>query len=115
MAGDGLDAEVIIIGAGVAGAGSAYHLAQAGCKSVLVLESGRVGVGQDGNAGTGEHAEPRYSGSATMASPANTIKMVIQLYASSSAEYVQHHGKQGASDYLRFGALDSNHRSRTLV
>ena len=93
------DAEVIIIGSGVAGAASAYHLAEAGCKNVIVLESGKAGIGEDG--GHGGESEPRLSGSAVMASPANTIKMVIQLYACSSEEYVQHHGMQGARDYLR--------------
>lgn len=96
-----MDAEVIIIGAGVSGAGSAYHLANAGCKDVLVLESGKIGLGYEGGSGLGEEAEPRYSGTAVMASPANTIKMVIQLYACSSAEYVRLNGKEGAQAYLR--------------
>ena len=34
-------AEVVIIGAGVIGASVAYHLAQKGCESVLVLERNR--------------------------------------------------------------------------
>lgn len=96
-----MHAEVIIIGAGVAGAGSAYHLANAGCKDVLVLESGKVGVGYEGGSGLGAEAEPRYSGTAVMASPANTVKMVVQLYACSSVEYMRHHGKEGARAYLR--------------
>ena len=44
-------ADVVIIGAGVMGASVAYHLAERGCRDVLVLERGdRAGLGSTGKA-----------------------------------------------------------------
>lgn len=37
--------DVIVIGAGVIGCSTAYHLARLGCRSVLVLDRGQVGAG----------------------------------------------------------------------
>ena len=41
-------AEIVIIGAGVVGLSTAYHLARAGLRSILVLERGTVGSGSTG-------------------------------------------------------------------
>src|SRR5215211_8816448 len=46
-------AEVVIIGAGVIGASVAYHLAQKGCESVLVLERNREAGGGSTSRATG--------------------------------------------------------------
>jgi sarcosine oxidase, subunit beta len=51
-------AEVVVIGAGVIGASVAYHLAQKGCDSVLVLERNREpGMGSTGKATGGFRAQ----------------------------------------------------------
>ena len=51
-------AEVVIIGAGVIGASVAYHLAQKGCESVLVLERKReAGRGSTSRATGGFRAQ----------------------------------------------------------
>jgi len=46
-------ADVVIIGGGIMGASTAYHLARRGCTNVVVLESGEMfGLGSTGlNAG----------------------------------------------------------------
>ena len=51
-------AEVIIAGAGIVGASVAYHLTQAGCKDVLVLErETRLGLGSTGKSMGGVRAQ----------------------------------------------------------
>ena len=51
-------AEVVIIGGGVVGASVAYHLAEAGCRDVLVVERGRqLGEGSTGRATGGVRAQ----------------------------------------------------------
>ena len=51
-------AEVVIIGAGVVGASVAYHLAEAGCTDVLMIERGaRQGLGSTGRATGGVRAQ----------------------------------------------------------
>ena len=46
-------ADVVVIGGGIMGASTAYHLARRGCTDVVVLESGEMfGLGSTGlNAG----------------------------------------------------------------
>src|SRR6185369_16560565 len=46
-------ADVVIVGGGIMGASTAYHLAKRGCRNVVVLESGEMfGLGSTGlNAG----------------------------------------------------------------
>ena len=51
-------ADVVIIGGGVVGASVAYHLAEAGCRDVLVVERGReLGEGSTGRATGGVRAQ----------------------------------------------------------
>lgn len=51
-------AEVVIIGGGVVGASVAYHLTEAGCRDVLVVERGRsLGEGSTGRATGGVRAQ----------------------------------------------------------
>lgn len=51
-------AEVVIIGAGIVGASIAYHLTEAGCKDVLVLErETRLGLGSTGKSMGGVRAQ----------------------------------------------------------
>jgi glycine/D-amino acid oxidase-like deaminating enzyme len=88
------ECEVVIVGAGVAGLSAAYHLMKAGVSNVVIIEAGPH---------AGEGIAPRHSGSATMAD-APTIKMMVQLYASSSEEFIHHHGKEGAQRYLNLTA-----------
>jgi glycine/D-amino acid oxidase-like deaminating enzyme len=96
--------DVIIVGAGVAGASTAYHLsnvfaakkekANGGSSSpttprILVIDAGSA---------AGEGVAPRCSGTATMDDAvAPTIKMMSQLFAGSSEDFARHHGG-GASD-----------------
>ncbi len=51
-------ADVVVIGGGVVGASVAYHLAEAGCRNVLVVERGaRLGLGSTGRATGGVRAQ----------------------------------------------------------
>src|SRR5579859_7529076 len=51
-------ADVIIVGAGIVGASIAYHLIEAGCKNVLVLErETRLGLGSTGKSMGGVRAQ----------------------------------------------------------
>src|ERR1035438_8494788 len=51
-------AEVVIVGAGIVGASIAYHLTEAGCKDVLVLErETRLGLGSTGKSMGGVRAQ----------------------------------------------------------
>ncbi len=51
-------AEIVIIGAGIVGASIAYHLTEAGCKDVLVLErETRLGLGSTGKSMGGVRAQ----------------------------------------------------------
>jgi sarcosine oxidase subunit beta len=51
-------ADVVIIGGGVVGASIAYHLAEAGCRDVLILErEGGTGLGSTGRATGGVRAQ----------------------------------------------------------
>jgi glycine/D-amino acid oxidase-like deaminating enzyme len=88
------ECEVVIVGAGIAGASAAYHLMKSGVSNVVIIEAGSK---------AGEGIAPRRSGSATMAE-APAIKMMVQLFASSSDEFIHHHGKEGAKRYLRLTA-----------
>ena len=95
--------DVVIVGAGVAGCSAAYHLQkhhyqqqqqqhqQEELPSLLVLEAA-------GQAGHG--VAPRQSGSATM-EVAPCIKMMVQIFAGSTEQFVAHHGRDGARRYLR--------------
>jgi glycine/D-amino acid oxidase-like deaminating enzyme len=88
------ECNVVIVGAGIAGASAAYHLHKAGVSNVVIIEAGSQ---------AGEGLAPRKSGSATMAD-APTVKMMVQLFGSSSDEFMHHHGEQGAKRYLRLTA-----------
>ena len=107
-------AECVVVGAGVAGAAAALHLAAHGA-DVLVLEAGEVGCGIMGarelpaHASTrdGDEREVHYSatsGSAVLPAPVSCVKMAIRLYACSTKEYVRQHGAAGARAYLRAAA-----------
>jgi sarcosine oxidase subunit beta len=51
-------AEVVVVGAGIVGASIAYHLTEAGCKNVLVLErETRLGLGSTGKSMGGVRAQ----------------------------------------------------------
>jgi len=106
-------AEVVIVGAGVAGAGAAYHLVSSGVKNIVVLEAGSIGNGCHDTPKSPDHArndldmdqEVEYrhahrSGTAVLPET-STIKMMVQLYASSSADFITHHGREGAQRYLQ--------------
>ena len=99
------ECEVLVIGAGVAGATSAHALAAAGVKDICVIDSGRAGVGfatKPSGAATDAPVYPNnlYSGTAVMSDPTSTIKMMVTLYPSSSAEFISHHGVEGAKRYI---------------
>jgi glycine/D-amino acid oxidase-like deaminating enzyme len=86
--------DVVIVGAGVAGVSAAYHI-QKTCPDtkLLMLDAGPcAGVGRP----------PRHSGSATMmTSGRSCIKMMVQIFAGSCDDFTRHHGREGASRYLR--------------
>lgn len=86
-----LQCEVLIVGAGVAGAAAAYHLSEAGVRDILIVDAGSQ---------PGEATPDRRSGSAVMDNVAPTIKMMVQVYASSSKNFIAHHGRVGAKRYL---------------
>lgn len=86
--------EVVIVGAGVAGASTAHHLMTAGVRNILVVDGGSL---------PGEGEEERKSGSAVM-DVAPTIKMMVQAYAASSKTFLAHHGRDGARRYLSLTA-----------
>lgn len=86
--------EVIIVGAGVAGASAAYHLSEAGVSDILII---------DGGSQAGEARPGRPSGSAVMQA-APTIKMMVQVFASGSKDFIAHHGEEGARRYLSITA-----------
>lgn len=50
-------ADVVVVGGGVTGASIAFHLAEAGVRDVVVLESGRLGSGSTGRAMGGMRAQ----------------------------------------------------------
>ena len=83
--------QVAIVGAGVAGASAAYHLAAAGVSDLIVLDKGDA---------PGQGWTERTSGTAVMTTAAPTIKMMVQLFAASSSTFVKHHGRVGAMRYL---------------
>ena len=107
--------EVLVIGAGVSGATSLYSLFNAGVKDIVIIDSGRSGVGNESGKVAAEHAfireddldksrtfpHARKSGTAVMDYPTSTIKMMVNLYASSSKDFISHHGVDGARRYLK--------------
>ena len=122
---------VLIVGGGVAGASAAYHLSQAGCQDIVVLDQGVVGEGESSASAAVGHASLRdgdleapwgtwrfhesaargaflganSSGSAVYPVPVNAIKMIINLYPLSSRDFVRVHGEAGARRYLRLAFL----------
>ena len=103
--------EVVVVGAGVAGASATFHLAQAGVKDILVVDAGPA---------PGQGTSPRFSGSAVMtaAAAAPTIKMMVQLYATDSKTFISHHGQEGAARYLsltREGLMLQKQLAKTIA
>jgi glycine/D-amino acid oxidase-like deaminating enzyme len=114
--------DVVVVGAGVAGASAAYALAQSGARKIAVLDCGESGKGSlDGQTiDDTVHLHANRSGSAVMdnASPSR-IKMIVsclflanvhspttqstqvQVYPKSSNLFIAHHGEAGARRYLR--------------
>lgn len=96
------DFDVVIVGAGIAGCSAAYHLQQqqkqssstssSVMPSLLILDAAdQAGVG----------TAPRHSGSATMdTTVAPCVKMMVQVFAGNTQEFVAHHGHEGARRYL---------------
>lgn len=105
---DNCNYDVIVIGAGVAGASIVHHLLQEGLycptntqgdndgapiRSILVVDAGPA---------PGEGCDDRKSGSATMNhQPISIIKMMTQVFACNSSEFIKHHGMEGARRYLQ--------------
>lgn len=100
------ECEVLVIGAGVAGATSAHALATAGVLDICVIDSGRAGVGYSTGPAQSPDSLPifpdkLYSGSAVMSEPTSTIKMMVSLFPSSSTDFMTHHGEEGAKRYIK--------------
>lgn len=113
--------EVVVVGGGLAGASSAYHLAtKTSVKSICVLECGIVGEGSASGTRIPSHAQlrdgdvdpgslsvfphARVSGSAVLQDPATSVKMIVNIYPCSSADFIAHHGKDGAVNFLKLAA-----------
>lgn len=95
-----LSCAIVIVGGGVAGTSSAVALWRAGVRDIVLLERGELGHGD--RTGIGPHQHARRSGSAVMdASEARRVKMIVNLYAASTALFAAHHGLDGARRYLR--------------
>jgi len=115
--------EVVIVGAGVAGASAALYLARAGVKNIFVLECGMAGKGapqgrplvdwalvRDGDVDiddTQKTAFPfaRKSGTATFDDPdtnnVSAMKMILNVFPCSTREFIANHGIEGAKRYLK--------------
>jgi glycine/D-amino acid oxidase-like deaminating enzyme len=112
--------EVVVIGAGVAGAAAAYHLSlvpNLAPDSVCVLEVGAVGKGASSGKPLMPHAQitqddlndvnkgifsyARSSGTAVFENPTNAIKMIVNVFPCSAETYISHFGEEGARSYLR--------------
>lgn len=105
---------------GIAGTSTAYHLIQSGVKNIVLIEAGIPGDGSfeiinapnDGSYRQGDFGGENgntfkfasRSGSACLPDPANKIKMMVNLYPSSSIDFCHHHGKDGARRYLALAA-----------
>jgi len=115
-----MDCTYLVIGAGVAGSGAAYHLAQAGATGIHVLEVGEVGLGSSEGIPLVPHAVLREgdcdsmmtssgglfsmakaSGTAVFNHPTNAIKMIVSIFPCASSSFVENHGEEGARAYLR--------------
>lgn len=122
--------DVVIIGGGVAGASAAYHLAKCTSKTlkILVLERGRIGEGLVSSASPAAAGDDRIANMDTMGTTTcemptatdlqfakssgtnvlptlRTIKQITRLYATSSQDFIKHHGKDGARKYLTLSSL----------
>lgn len=89
-------------------------------RDILLIEAGDPGDGnldpiqaptsgsfRPGDFGGEEGESFKYaqrSGSAVLPAPASVIKMMVNLYPSSSEDFCQHHGKEGARRYLALAA-----------
>ena len=98
-----------------AGAAAAYHLSQRPeSHDIVVIETGRVGHGCSATVIPRVHSphQPKevefpyahVSGSATLTNT-GTIKMMMQIYASSTKDFIRHHGEDGAREYLKLAQL----------
>lgn len=105
--------DVIIVGAGAAGSATAFHLAKLGVRT-LVVERGSIGRGAFASISTASCAQtrrvdadeviyqPYVSGTNVFEHPdPSCIKMGVQLYASTTQNFVNHHGEKGPERYLR--------------
>lgn len=84
------DFRVAIVGGGLAGASSAYHLAKAGIDNIVIIEDGEIGKGSDDMiSGTQGPVMPSHS------------KMIVTPFESSADEFKEKgHGKKGAKTFL---------------
>ncbi len=113
--------EVVIVGAGVAGAAAAYHLSLVPGlpqKSVCVLEVGTAGRGSNAGKPLVPHAQlspgdmadvkggiftySQSSGTAVFENPScAAIKMIVNVFPCAAETYISNFGEDGARSYLR--------------
>jgi len=113
--------EVVIVGAGVAGAAAAYHLSlvsKLASGSVCILEAGVVGRGVADGLPLVSHAQitpddlvdvqkgvftyAQSSGTAVFDNPTSAaIKMIVNVFPCSAGTYISNFGEEGARSYLR--------------
>ena len=71
-------------------------------KNVDVIDCGKLGLGcEDVASNSFEKQFVRRSGSACMDGSANRVKMIVNIYPCSSETFISHHGRHGASVYLK--------------
>jgi hypothetical protein len=125
--------DVVIIGAGITGAQAAYNLVSLPQPpaSVLLLDSGELGAGshdrlkthsqvplnsaepyKPANQGLGDESvyHPGNSGGVLFSAPhfsngPTKLKFMVQLYPTTTPTFIEHHGRDGTSRYLRAAAL----------
>ena len=104
---------VVVVGAGVAGASAAYQLAAAGVDDVVLIDCGGVGEGSSVPVAAPAHALAASHGvdggvfdhagrSGTGVLPrTRAIKMMITAFESDSTDFITHHGEDMARTYLQ--------------
>lgn len=125
--------DVIVVGAGISGAQSVYHLLQSSNspKSILLVDHGAVGKGSakrivtkpntplhapkgyitpDDKLGDERVYHPQQSGGVIFSAPhfnagPNILKMMVRLYPATTVDFIGHHGEEGTRRYLRMSAL----------
>lgn len=118
---DSSQCEVLILGAGIAGASAAFHLSRSGAKNIKVLEMGTIGLGNQDKVPLVNHAIIRdgdndekdvafsfakSSGTAVFQDEySGTIKMIVNIFPCSASTFINNNGIDNAKRYLRLAHI----------